>query len=153
MADFDEGAIRPPSPPIETIRAGDISPWMVWIAAGAISVLALLGLYLGIRGGHPASDVGLTLARGEVLNPATAAAATPAIGLPKDQQWSTLSGPEILPKVAPPTRTAASDDSDSGDEDSAEPAAAAAVVDEPDPTAAPDIAPTTPDPTPATPTP
>jgi len=127
MADFDERALPSPGQPVDSIRTADLSPWMVWSAAGAIGGLALLGLIFGVRGGHPASDVGLALTRGEALNPATAASASPAAGLPKDQQWSTLSGPEIVVKSAAPTKTTAAEETDSGDEDSAEPAAAAAA--------------------------
>lgn len=146
MANFDERAIRSPTDPVETIRPGDVRPWMVWAAAGAIGVLAVTGLYLGLRSGHPVDGGGLTLARGAVLNPATAASATPAVALPKDQQWSALSGPEIRPKSATAPKTAATDQSDSGAEDSAEPAAAA-VADEPEaPAAQPAVQPAAPAP-------
>jgi hypothetical protein len=152
MADFDERAIRSPGQPVDSIRTDDLSPWMVWSAAGAIAGLGLLGLVFGARGGHPASDVGLALTRGEALNPATAASASAAVGLPKDQQWSTLSGPEILPKSAAAPRTAAADEADSGDEASAEPAAAAAVAvqTEPAPTVITPVEPQSPAPAPPT---
>jgi hypothetical protein len=131
MADFDERAIRAPTQPGQTIRASDLSPWMVWSAAAAIGALALIGLYLGVRGGHPAAGVALTLARGAALDPATAAAAAPASPLPKDEPWSTLNGPAVLPKSAP--KVVASDEGDSGDDASDEPAAAVAA-DQPDAT-------------------
>ena len=140
MADFDERALREPSQPPESIRTADLSPWMVWAAAGTIGGLALLGLIFGLRGGRPASDVGLALTRGEALNPATAAAASAAVGLPKDQQWSILSGPEILPKTVAAPKTAAADEADSGVETSSEPAAATAV-DQAEPAPATPVAP------------
>jgi hypothetical protein len=127
MADFDERALPSPGQPVDSIRTDDLAPWMVWSAAGAIGGLALLGLIFGARGGHPAADVGLALARGEALNPATAASASAAVGLPKDQQWSTLSGPEIAPKSAAPIKAAAADEVDSGAEESSSPAAAIAA--------------------------
>ena len=105
MADFDETAIRSPREASQTIRPGDVRPWMVWSAAGALGLLAAVGLFLGVRGGHPASGVSLTLARGVAVDPAAAASATPALAMAKDPQWSTLSGPEIRPKAAPSIRT------------------------------------------------
>jgi hypothetical protein len=148
MADFDESAIRSPTRATETIRAGDLKPWMVWSAGGVIAALAVLGLYLGMRGGHPESGVALTLARGEVLNPATVAAATPAVALPKDQQWSTLSGPEIITKAQASPKADAGDETDSDEDASDEPAAAAAAVADEAETPADSPAQTTP-PTPA----
>lgn len=131
MAEFNERTIRGPDGLIDTIRPGENRPWMVWTAAGAIAALALYGLVSGIRGGHPAAGVALALTQGEALNPATAAAATPAVGLPKDQQWSTLSGPEILtPPSAAPAKSAAASDADEAS-DSDEPAATVAA-DQPD---------------------
>lgn len=131
MAEFNERTIRGPGGLIDTIRPGENRPWMVWTAAGVIAALALYGLVSGIRGGHPAAGVALALTQGEALNPATAAAATPAVGLPKDQQWSTLSGPEVLSTAsAAPAKSAAADNS-SDDDDSDAPAATAAA-DEPD---------------------
>ena len=59
MADFDERALPPY--PVDSIRIGQLSPWMVWTAAGAIMALAVLGLYFGVRGSHPAG-ITLTLA-------------------------------------------------------------------------------------------
>lgn len=160
MADFDETEIRSPRQAADTIRPGDVAPWMVWCVAGALAALALLGLFLGMRGGHPASGVTLTLARGELINPAAAASAAPATPMPKDPDWSVLSGPEIRPKVQPPTRTATAEEDDSDEAASDETAAAAAADDmdqgpaEPaspaaQPPAAPPAAPT-PAPTPAT---
>ncbi len=133
MAIFDERPIRSPSQPAETIRTDDLSPWMVWAAAAGIGSLALFGLYLGVRGGHPAAGIDLTLTRGEALNPATAAAASPAIALPNNQPWSTLNGPEVLPKSAVAPKSAAADESDSGAEASEEPVAAAAATDQAEP--------------------
>ena len=121
MADFDERAIGSPGQPTDTIRTGELPPWMVWGAAGVLCVLAGAGLYLGVRGGHP-SDVGLTLTHGEALNAGAAASATPAVAMPKDQQWSTLSGPAVVVKSATPPAAAAAQ-SDSGRRRPAVPAA------------------------------
>jgi len=147
MAEFNERTIRGPGGSIDSIRPGENRPWMVWTAAGAIAVLALYGLVSGIRGGHPAAGVALALAQGEVLNPATAAAAQPAVGLPRDQQWSTLSGPEALSAASAAPAKSAAADSNSDDDDSASPTATTAA-DQPDQdTAAPLSA--TPPPTPS----
>jgi hypothetical protein len=137
MTDFDERALRSPRLASQSIGTGDLRPWMVWTAASAIAVLAVLGTYMGIRGAHPASDVTLTWAGGEPLNPNTAAAASPAAAMPKDEQWSTLSGPEVLAKSSAPTKASAADEADSDDADSSESAAAAATDDQPDVTPSP----------------
>jgi hypothetical protein len=139
MADFDERGLPWAPQAIESIRTDNLSPWMVWCAAGAIAGLAVLGLYFGVRGSHPAG-VTLTLTPGVAVNGAAAASATPAQALPKDQQWSTLNGPTVLPKPAAPTKTAASEESDSDDEASAEPAAASAAAAQAEP--APAVTPT-----------
>ena len=127
MADFDERGLPWAPQAIESIRTDNLSPWMVWCAAGAIAGLAVLGLYFGVRGSHPAG-VTLTLTPGVAVSGAAAASATPAQGLPKDQQWSTLNGPAVLPKPAAPTKTAASEASDSDEDASAEPAAVSAAA-------------------------
>jgi hypothetical protein len=131
MADFDESAIRSPRTPPSTIGAGEIEPWTVWSAAGALVILACVGLALGIRGGHPLSGVGMSLETGEAVDAATTKAAAPAQAMPKDQQWSTLSGPEVVVKSAAPTKAAAAQDSEGDDADSASPADDAAA-DQPD---------------------
>jgi hypothetical protein len=140
MADFDERALRSPSQPPQSIGSADLAPWMVWTAAGAIGALALTGLYLGLHGGHPASGVGLTLARGAALDPATAASAAPAVALPKTEPWSTLSGPEVLAKSAAQPKSAAAAETDSGEEASGEPVAAADAADQAEPAPAPPAA-------------
>jgi hypothetical protein len=127
MADFDESAIRSPRQPVQSIRTDDLAPWMVWTAGAAIAAMALLGVFFGLRGARPLSGVSLTLAPGVAINGSTAASATPAVALPKDQQWSTLSGPEVLPTSAASPKSAAANESDSGVEASSEPAAVAAV--------------------------
>lgn len=126
MADFDETAIRSPREAGETIRTGAVEPWMVWSVAGLLVVLALVGLLMGLRG-RQASGVTLSLTPGAAINPAAVASAAPAAPLPKDPQWSILSGTEIRPKPVLAPRSTASDDSDSGEEASAEPAAVAAA--------------------------
>jgi hypothetical protein len=130
MAEFDERSIPAPRAPVDTIRVGDLRPWTVWTAAIVIAGLAVLGLYLGVRGGHPAAGVALALTQGEPLSPGSAASAAPAVALPPDQQWSTLSGPAVLPPSAAPAKSVASDDTDSGAEASGQTAAAAAIDDQ-----------------------
>ncbi len=127
MADFDESAIRSPRTPPTTIGVGEVEPWTVWSAAGALVVLACVGLIMGVRGGHPLSGVGMSLQTGEALDAATTKAAAPAQAMPKDQQWSTLSGPEVVVQSAAPVKTAAAEDSESDAAVSDEPVATTAA--------------------------
>jgi hypothetical protein len=146
MADFDESAIRSPRLAGETIRPGEVAPWMVWSAAAALAALAVIGLFLGLRG-RPTEGVALALTSGAAVNPAAVASATPAAPMPKDAQWSILSGTEIRPKPVVAPRSTAGEGAGSGEEASAEPAAAAAA--ETEASAAPAAAPA---PQPAAPT-
>lgn len=147
MADFDERALREPRQAVDSIRTADLSPWMVWTAAGAIGGMALLGVWFGIRGAHPMSGVGLPFNPGVAVSPAAAASATPAVALPKDQQWSTLSGPQVLPPSAAPAKVASAAEAASDEDHSAEPAAASAAEDQDE-----NLQASQPPPEPATPT-
>jgi hypothetical protein len=114
MADFDETAIRSPREAIASITTDEIRPWMVWTAAGCIGGMALLGVVFGIRGAHPGSGVGLGLTPGVAVASHDAA---PALALPKDQQWSTLSGPAVKPPPsAAPTKVASAAEADADNE-------------------------------------
>jgi hypothetical protein len=128
MADFDETALRSPRTASQTIRTDNVEPWMVQAAAAGIAVMALLGVVFGIRGAHPGAGVALGLDTGVAVSPTQA---TPAVGLPKDQQWSTLSGPAVTPPSAAPAKVASAAaqeaDNASSETDASESAAAAAV--------------------------
>jgi hypothetical protein len=143
MADVDEAP-----PPADTIRQGEMGGWAVWSAAAVIAALAMFGLYLGLHSGRPAAGVGLAIAEGQPLNTPTPTSAAPAQALSKDQQWSTLSGPAVLPKPKP-RQVVASDDTDGGDEDSGGPDDQSMAADQAD---QPDVA-ATPQPPPAAPSP
>jgi negative regulator of sigma E activity len=136
MANFDETALRSPREAVPSIRTDTLEPWMVQVAAGAIAAMALLGVAFGIKGAHPASGVGLSLNSGVAVSPT---AASPAVGLPKDSQWSTLSGPAVLAPSAAPAKvaSAAEQDADSDEDASDQPAAATAAATDQDVTAPP----------------
>ncbi len=102
---------------------------MVRIAAIAILALALFGLIRGAISSRPAIGQASPLAVLAGLSPAATAAAKPAQILPRDDAWSTLSGPRMLDpkdKTAPQAKPAESDDEE---DDSASPAAQAAAAD------------------------
>ena len=115
MADFDESAIRSPRTPPQTIGVGEVEPWTVWTAAGALVILAVVGLVMGVRGGHPLSGVGMSLETGATVDASATRSAAPAQAMPKDPQWSTLSGPEVVVKSAAPPKVAAAQDDQSDD--------------------------------------
>jgi len=121
MADFDESAIRSPRTPPQTIGVGEVEPWTVWTAAGALVILAVVGLVMGVRGGHPLSGVGMSLETGATVDASATRSAAPAQAMPKDPQWSTLSGPEVVVKSAAPPKVAAAQDDQSDDAESASP--------------------------------
>jgi hypothetical protein len=121
MADFDESAIRSPRTPPQTIGVGEVEPWSVWTAAAALALLAVAGLIMGVRGGHPLSGVGMSLETGAAVDASSAKSATPAAAIPKDPQWSTLSGPEVVVKSAAPSKVAAAQDDQDDDTDSGAP--------------------------------
>ena len=104
---------------------------VVRVAAMAILALALLGLIRGAISTRSASQTASPLAVLAGLSPAASAAAKPAVILPRDDGWSTLSGPRMLDAkdkpAAPEAKPAASDDEQ--DDDSASPAAATAAAD------------------------
>lgn len=117
---------------------------MVRLAAVVIVALALLGLIRGAISSRPATGQAASpLAVLAGLSPAASAAAKTAQILPRDDMWSTLSGPRLLDvkdKPAPQAKPAESDDEE---DDSASPAAQVAAADA--------IAPDAPDATPAAP--
>jgi hypothetical protein len=115
----------------------------VRLAGATIAILAVVGLARGVTVGRPAGQQTSPLAVLAGVSPETIASAKPANVLPKDDGWSTLSGPRLLdasdkPKVQ--AKVAASDDdADDSDSPAAQTAAADAIA--PD---APDAAPATP---------
>jgi hypothetical protein len=116
---------------------------VVGIAAIAIVAMGGLGLARGIMLSRPASSDASPLAVLTGLAPAASAAAKPATILPRDDSWSTLSGPRMLDaseKPKPEAKVAASDDdADDSTSPAEQTAAADAIV--PD---APDAAPAAP---------
>jgi hypothetical protein len=101
----------------------------VRLAAVAILALAVLGLIRGAISSRPASQAASPLSVLAGLSPAASAAAKQAAILPRDEGWSTLSGPRMVDaseKPKPEAKPAASDDAD---DDSASPAAVAAATD------------------------
>jgi hypothetical protein len=113
---------------------------VVRVAAVIIAGLAVVGLARGIMAGRPAGPDASPLSVLTGLNSAAAANAKPATMLPRDDGWSTLSGPQLVDSSAKPkagSKPAASnqDQADSGST-AAEAAAADAIA--PD---APDAAP------------
>jgi hypothetical protein len=114
---------------------------VVRIAGVAIILLAGVGLARGIIASRPAGQDASPLA--VLTGNATAAAnAKPATLLPRDDSWSTLSGPQMVDASAKPkaeAKPAASDDEDDSGSPAAQTAAADAIA--PD---APDAAPSAP---------
>lgn len=101
---------------------------VVRVAGVAILVLAGVGLVRGFTENHPVTTVASPLSVLAGLSPAASAAARPAVVLPRDDSWSTLSGPRLVDakeKTAPQAKPAESDGDDEAD--SATPAAAAAA--------------------------
>ena len=106
----------------------------VWYAAAGIAFLALYGLYRGFAGVEASEGL-----LGQPL-PGTAAPldASSAAALPHDDQWSTLSGPKILPPPPPkPVQAAKVDDSADSDAPDDQSAADNADDNAPDDTAPP----------------
>ena len=82
----------------------------VWVAGVIIVALACYGLYRGVTGVR-AGEPSLLLAAPAVGGPAPVDAAQ-ATALPHDDQWSTLSGPKVLPPPAPKAAKVADDSAD-----------------------------------------
>jgi len=102
---------------------------MVRIAAVAILALALTGLIRGAISSRPALGQASPLAVLAGLSPAATAAAKPAQVLPRDDMWSTLSGPRMVDVKAKPAPQAKPVESDDEEDDSASPAAQAVAAD------------------------
>ena len=118
----------------------------VRLAAVVILALAFLGLIRGAISSRPIAPGASPLAVLAGLTPAATAAAKPAAILPRDDLWSTLSGPRMIdasekPKVE--AKPAESDDEDAGSGSAAAQTAAADAM-APDAPDAPDAAPPTP---------
>lgn len=103
---------------------------MVRIAAVAIVALALFGLIRGAISSRPVTGQAASpLAVLAGLSPAASAAAKSAQILPRDDNWSTLSGPRMLDAKDKPAPQAKPAESDDEVDDSASPAAQAAAAD------------------------
>lgn len=98
----------------------------VWMAALFIVIMAAYGLYRGVTGVQAAQSALLGAPRPGTITPVDATSAAP---LAHDDQWSTLSGPKVLPPPPPKVvKPAAPDDAedDSGAPDQPDAADAAA---------------------------
>lgn len=105
------------------------------VATGLITLMALYGLYRGFSSVEGAHTPLLGAAGLGVTAPASTAPATP---MPANGDWSTLSGPRILPSSAPKAAVASAAPDD-GDDDSGAPDDDAAATDEaPPPTQPPE---------------
>lgn len=93
----------------------------VALAAVAIAAAAVLGLYRGVVSVREQA-VG---AKAEATTDAIVGA-TPAVALPHNPDWSTLSGPQVLPP--PLAKVKKEEDDTASDEDAAEPSQAAQAI-------------------------
>ena len=113
------------------------------IAGAAIVVLAIAGLARGVMVSRPTNADGSPLSVLTGLSSAAANNAKPATILPRDDGWSTLSGPQMVDASQKPKVEAKPAASADEEDDSASPAAQAAATDA--------IAPDAPDAAPAAP--
>jgi hypothetical protein len=130
MSSSGESDLRFPPDAADELRLRPPSRTAVRLAAVAILALALLGLIRGAISSRPASQAASPLSVLAGLSPAASAAAKQAAILPRDEGWSTLSGPRMVDaseKPKPQAKPAASDDAE--DADSASPAAVSAATD------------------------
>lgn len=112
------------------------SKTMVRVAGGVIVVLAGLGLVRGVLDSRPANPSASPLAVLTGMSPAASAAAKPAVILPRDNGWSTLSGPQMIDaKAKPAVEAKPIDSADDEQADSESPAAATVAADAAAPTA------------------
>ena len=102
---------------------------VVGLAAAAILALALLGLIRGAISSRPAGQAPSPLAVLAGLSPAASAAAKPAVILPRDDSWSTLSGPRLTDASEKSKPEAKPAESDSDEADSGSAAAETAAAD------------------------
>ena len=82
----------------------------VWVAGVAILAMGSFGLYRGITDARTGQSGLIPSVHGGVVAPVDATAAN---ALPHDDQWSTLSGPKVLPP-APPKPVKQADSNASG---------------------------------------
>jgi hypothetical protein len=113
---------------------------VVRLAGAAIVVLAIAGLARGVMVARPTNSDGSPLSVLTGLSSAAAANAKPAVILPRDDNWSTLSGPHMVDPSQKPKVEAKPVASDDEADDSESPAAQTAATDA--------IAPDAPDATP-----
>lgn len=115
--------------------AGDLSEpavvpaLAVWGAVAFIVMLAVVGTYKGFVSVRPGAP-GSSLLSPESLTTGKPVDAEPAVALPRNPEWSTLNGPQILPppSAKPASKPAAEDAAQSDD---AQDAATAAEADAP----------------------
>jgi hypothetical protein len=146
MSGSDPASLRFPPDAGGDPRLGAPPRLAVRLAAAVIVALAFLGLIRGAISSRPLAPGALPLAVLAGLTPAASAAAKAAVILPRDDLWSTLSGPRMIDaaeKAKAQAKPAESDDEDAAsDSAAAQTAAADAMI--PDAPDAPDAAPTPP---------
>jgi hypothetical protein len=116
---------------------------VVRLAAVAIVCMGVFGLVRGVMLSRPAGPEEASPLAVLGMSGQAAANAKPAVVLTHDDNWSTLSGPQMVDSSQKPKVEAKVAESDDEDDDSASPAAKAAAVDAMAPDA-PDAAPAAP---------
>jgi hypothetical protein len=108
---------------------GDVPAAAVWTMVAVIVLLAAVGTYKGFVSVRPGAP-GSSLLSPDSLTTGKPVDAAPAVPLPRNPEWSTLNGPQILP---PPSAKPASKPPalDATQSDDAPDAAAAAQADAP----------------------
>jgi hypothetical protein len=115
MAEFDQppSGLRAPSGSYEA--SGAMPSGLVWLAALVIVALAAIGAYKGLTS---VRAPGSTLLSPQSLIAGKPVEAAPVAPLAHDPNWSTLSGPQIIPPppAKPAVKAAPKDDEDDSDE-------------------------------------
>jgi hypothetical protein len=128
-----ESPVRAPSQAAFEVAAPSTRAPVI-IAAVGIGLAALFGLYRGLVSVHAPTE-----GQKDANTTSAIANAAPAVALPHDPDWSTLSGPKVLPPVAVKAKpdANAADSADADDQPSQAEQAADASLDTPTPTPAP----------------
>lgn len=110
--------VEPPplrEPTGDLSEPGVVPAAAVWSVVAVIALLAAVGTYKGFVSVRPGAP-GSSLLSPDSLTTGKPVDAEPAVPLPRDPEWSTLNGPQILPPPSakpvgkPPAEDAASDD-------------------------------------------
>lgn len=131
---------RAPSP-VDSDTSFDVGPPT---SAGPVAIAAVLILAAGLAGLYRGVVSVREVTAGAKAGPTTSAivGATPAVALPPNPEWSTLSGPQVLPPPsAKPPKVQDEADSDEGDSEASQAAEAVGAPAEPPASPAPAPAP------------